>query len=85
MIVFNCGVLLSLENEVNRIHINKATISLTSHNALLSRQLKKLSPNSPATVTATIQTKVQTSQAAATLHRVLRLYCGILQLYCGIF
>ena len=40
MTVFNCGVLLILENEANGIHNNKSTISFTLYDALVSRRLK---------------------------------------------
>ena len=41
MTVFYCGLLTIFENEVNKIHKNKTTISLTSHNALIKKQAIK--------------------------------------------
>ena len=61
MAVFNCGVLLILENEVNGIHCNKTKIFLTSYNALVSTQLKKQFPNSSDIVSATTHAKGQTN------------------------
>ena len=65
MTVFNCGVLLILENEVNGINNNKTTFSLTSYNALVSRQLKNQFLNFSWCSRGSNTSRNETNQAAA--------------------
>ena len=57
VIVFNCGVFLILENEVNGIHNNKTTISLTLYYALVSKKKKKISSDIVAATTQAAETQ----------------------------
>ena len=65
--VFNCGIFLILENKVIGIHFDKATIYLTSYNALVSRKLNNQSSIYYDIVAKTTQAEARTNQAAASL------------------